>query len=96
MNKRTTSNWVLPSLEVYHVMLLLPINCSVFLEKTTMVLLADVTLLVGVHKYILNFWFKRVEDCYIKVSQIVKTKNCVMSDINYLIVCTCSICMHLT
>ncbi len=39
-------------------MLLLPKNC--------LVSLVDVTLLVGVHKYLLNVWFKRVEDCYIR------------------------------
>ncbi len=46
-------------------MLLLPKNCLVFLEKTTiMVSLADVTLLIGVHKYLLKFCFKRVEDLH--------------------------------
>ncbi len=53
-------------------MLLLPKKCLVFLKRQPLVSLADVTLLVGVHKYLLNFWFKRVEDCYIRVSQIVK------------------------
>ncbi len=42
--------------------------------------LGDVTLLVGVHKYLLNFWFKRVEDCYIRVSQIVKIQKWGASD----------------
>ncbi len=66
--------------EVYHVMLLLPKNCLVFWNRQPWVSLADVTLLVGVHKYryLLNFWFKRVKDCYIRVSQIVKTKSGVL------------------
>ncbi len=55
-------------------MLLLPKNCLVFGKRQPWVSLADVTLLVGVHKYLLNFWFKKVEDCYIRVSQIVKPK----------------------
>ncbi len=59
-------------LEVYHVMLLLPKNCLVFWKRQPCVSLADVTLLVGVHKYLLNFWFKRMEDCYIRVSQIAR------------------------
>ncbi len=46
-----------------------------FLEKTTRVSLADVTLLVGVHKSLSNFWFKGVEDRYIRVGQIVVTKS---------------------
>ncbi len=49
-----------------------------FLEKTTWGSLADVTLLAGVHKCLYNFWFKRMEDCYIRVSQIVKTKSGVL------------------
>ncbi len=59
-------------------MLLLPKNCLVFLKRQSWVSLADVTLLVGVHKYLLNFWFKRVEDCYIRVSQIVEPKSRVL------------------
>ncbi len=50
----------------------------VFWKGQQWVSLADVTLLVGVHKYLLNFWFKRMEDCYIRVSQIVKTKSGVL------------------
>ncbi len=62
-------NWLAKSVEVYHVILFLPKNCLVFWKKQPWVSLADVTLLVGVHKYLLNFWFTRVEDCYIRVSQ---------------------------
>ncbi len=53
----------------YLFMLLLPKNCLVFWKRQPWVSLADLTLLVGVHKYLLNFWFKRVEDCYIRVNQ---------------------------
>ncbi len=45
-------------------MLLLPKNCLFFLKRQPWVSLADVTLLVGIHKYLLNFWFKRVEDLH--------------------------------
>ncbi len=45
-------------------MLLLPKSCVVFWKRHPWVSLADVTLLVGVHKYLLNFWFKRVEDLH--------------------------------
>ncbi len=62
-------NWLGEFVEVYHDVLLLPKNCLVFWKRQPWVSLADVTLLVGVHKYLLNFWFKRVEDCYIRVSQ---------------------------
>ncbi len=55
-------------------MLLLLKNCLVFWKRQPWVSSADVTLLVGVHKYLLNFWFKSLEDCYIRVSQIVKKK----------------------
>ncbi len=68
-------NWLGEFVEVYHVMLFLPKNCSVFWKRQPWASLADVTLFVGVHKYLLNFWFKRVEDCYIRVSQIVKIKS---------------------
>ncbi len=40
--------------------------------------LVAVALLIGVHKCLLNFWFKRVEDYYIRVSQIVKSKSGVL------------------
>ncbi len=55
------------SVEVYHAMLLLPKNCSVFLGRQPWVSLADLTLLVGFHKCPRNFWFNIVEDCYIIV-----------------------------
>ncbi len=45
-------------------MLLLPKKCLVFLKRQPGFSLADVTLLVGVHKYLLNFWFKNVEDLH--------------------------------
>ncbi len=64
--------------EVYHVMLLLPKNCLVFWKRQPWVSLADVTLLIGVHKCLLNFWFKRVEDCYIRVSKFIETKSGVL------------------
>ncbi len=44
-------------------MLLLPKNCLVYWKRQPWVSVADVTLLVGVHKYLL-FWFKRVEDLH--------------------------------
>ncbi len=47
-------------------MLLLPKNILVLGKRQLWVSLADVTLIVGVHKCLLNFWFKRVEDCYIR------------------------------
>ncbi len=56
-------------------MLLLPKNCLVFLKRQPWVSLADVTLFVGVHKCLSYFWFTRVEDCYIRVSQIVVAKS---------------------
>ncbi len=59
-------------------MLLLPKNCLVFWKRQPWVSLADVILLVGVYKYLLHFWFERVEDSYIRVSQIVKTKSGVL------------------
>ncbi len=68
-------NWLGEFVEVYHVVLLLPKNCLVFWKRQPWVSLADVTLLVGVDKYLLHFWFKRVEDCYIRLSKIVKTKS---------------------
>ncbi len=50
-------------------------NCLAFLKIQPWVSLADVTLLVGVQKCLCNFWFKRVIDCYIRMSQIVETKS---------------------
>ncbi len=55
-----------------------PENCFVFWKRQPWFSLADVTLLVVVHKCLLNFWFKRVEDYCIRVSQIVKTKSGVL------------------
>ncbi len=46
--------------------------CLVFWKRQPWVSLADVTLLIGVHKCLLNFSLKRVEDRYIRVSHIVK------------------------
>ncbi len=45
-------NWLGEFVEVYHVVLLLPKNCLVFWKRQPWVFLADVTLLVGVHKYL--------------------------------------------
>ncbi len=50
----------------------------VFWKRQPLVSLAYVTLLIGVHKYLLNLWFKRVEDCYIRVRKIVETKSGVL------------------
>ncbi len=50
----------------------------VFWKRQPWVSLADVTLLVGVYKSLSNFWLKRVEDFYIRVSQIVVTKSGVL------------------
>ncbi len=57
-------NWQGEPVEVCHAMLLLPKNCWVFWKRQPWVSLAEVTLLVGVHKYLRNFWFKRVEDLH--------------------------------
>ncbi len=46
--------------------------------RQSWVSLTDVTLLVRVHKCLRNFWFKRVEDYYIRVSQIAETKSGVL------------------
>ncbi len=51
---------------------------TVFQKRQPGVSLADVTLLVGVHKCLLNFWLKRVEHCYIRVHQVLKTKSWVL------------------
>ncbi len=59
-------------------MLLLPKKCLDFWKIQPWVSLADFTLFVGVHKSLSNFWFKRVEDCYIRVCQIVVTKRGVL------------------
>ncbi len=48
-------------------------------KQKTWVSLADATLLVGIHKCLCNFWFKKVEDCDIRVSQIVETKHGVLT-----------------
>ncbi len=48
-------NWLGESVEVYHDMLLLPKNCLVFCKRQPWVSLADITLLVEVHKY--WYWF---------------------------------------
>ncbi len=59
-------------------MLLLQKNCLFWGEMQPWLSLSDVTLLVGVHKCLRNFWFKRVEDCYIRVSQVVEAKRGVL------------------
>ncbi len=61
------------SVEVYHAMLLLSFsrkNCLFFWKRQPWVSLADVTLLVGVHKCLWNFWFKRVKD-YTKLALMI-------------------------
>ncbi len=59
-------------------MLLVPKNCSEFWKRQPWVSLADVTLLDGVHKCLSNFLFKRLEEFYIRVSDIVETKSGVL------------------
>ncbi len=39
----------------------------------------NVTLLIRVHKCLLNFWFKRVEDCYIRVAHIYELQRVIMN-----------------
>ncbi len=68
-------NWLGEFVKVYHAMLLPPKICLFFLKRQPWVSLVNVTLLVGVHKCLRNFWFKRVEDCYIRLSQTVETKS---------------------
>ncbi len=52
------------SVEVYHAMLLLLKNCLVFWKRLQWVSLTDVTLHVGDHNNLSNFWLKRMEDLH--------------------------------
>ncbi len=49
---------------VWELIKLTRVVCLVFLKRQPWVSLADVTLLVGVHKRFSNVWFKRVEDLH--------------------------------